>query len=322
MESNTTNRTARSVINKVRKGDITFDAFFQRKAGQWNNLQKGLLIDTILRRYPIPAIYATRQPDKTLSVIDGCQRLSTIKAFIDGEFRLPKSLGQVIYAENVYEIGGKSYKALPEELQDVINDCSITVCAIEDASPDEIIELFNRLNNGTPLTQAQRNKALMGHRMTQMVAEIAAKPVFDKFLSPTQAKRDEGQMLVVQSLMLLSQDEVGSFRGKQIRDFISDYTQEFDEDTINRLSEVFDLLAEILPEESYPALKKSAIPPIIKVLSDIADDEEKVSRFANGLTQFLGAPNEYPEYAQHIQSQTTDRGHIEGRVNFFQNMVA
>ena len=322
MESNTTNRTARSVMNKIRKGDITFDAFFQRKSGQWNRMQKGLLIDTILRRYPIPAIYAIRQPDKTLSVIDGCQRLTVMKDFMDGKFRLPKSLPQVKYSDSAYDIGGKTYKSLPEELQDVINDCSITICAIEEAVPDEVIELFNRLNNGTPLTPAQRNKALMGHKMTQMVAEIAAKPVFDKFLSPTQAKRDEGQMLVVQSLMLLSQDEVGNFHAKQIRDFVSGYAQELDEDAINRLAGTFDLLNTILPEESYPALKKTAIPPIIKVLSSIEGDEEKVGRFAAGLTQFLEAPGNYPEYSQHIKSQTTERGHIEGRVHFFENMVA
>lgn len=321
MEHTPSIRTAKSVVNRIRKGNIQFSAYFQRQTNQWSKAQKALLIDSALRGVPIPGVYLQKQAtggkDAVYLVIDGCQRLSTIADFMDGNFRLPKDLPPV----DGQKIAGCSYQTLPEPLQNALNDCSLNLCVIESATTEEVVELFRRLNNGQPLTAAQKNKAVMGERLASVVAEIAAKPVFSKILSPTQLRRDEAQMIVVQTLMLLSED-VANMRNKQIQAFIEGYAQELSSECIELASKLFDLLDGLLPEGRNPGLKKVSVPAIIKAMSEFYQDDNRVGVFQENLLLFLANPKAYPEYAQHVSARTTDREHIYGRVEFFEKLAA
>ena len=317
MESTQSVRTAKSVVNRIKRGNIQFSAYFQRQVDQWGRAQKALLIDSMLQDIPIPGIYLEKR-EGTYLVIDGCQRLSTITEFMNGEFRLPRTLPPV----GEWEVGGKTYQTLPEQLQNAINDYSLILCVIESASAEEVVELFRRLNNGQPLTAAQKNKALLGERLAARIAELAAKPVFAKILSPTQMKRDEAQMLVVQSLMLLWLDEVNNMRNKQIQTFIEGYAQELDEGKLQLTGQLFDLLDEILPEGRNPGLKKLSVPAIIRAMLEFYQEPERVEVFRENLLLFLADPGAYPEYVRHVSARTTDKEHIYGRVRFFGTLAA
>lgn len=321
METTQSVRTAKSVVNRIRKGNILFDSYFQRQTNQWSRAQKALLIDSALRGIPIPSVYLEKRisedGDITNLVIDGCQRLSTIAEFMNGDFKLPRGLPDV----EGMKIAGCSYKTLPEVLQSTLNDCSIILCVIESAAEEEVVELFRRLNNGKPLTAAQQNKAVMGKRLAHMVAKLASKPVFEKILSPTQLKRDEAQMVVVQSLMLLT-GEVTNMRNKQIQAFIEEYAQRINEDDIRLAERLFDMLDTMLPDGRSLSLKKVSVPAIIKAMSEFYEDRGRVEAFGENLLLFLGNPGAYPDYVCHVSVHTSDKEHIYGRVEFFEKLAA
>lgn len=321
METTQSVRTAKSVVNRIRKGNILFSSYFQRQTNQWSKAQKALLIDSALRGVPIPGVYLEKRVgesgEASYLVIDGCQRLSTIAEFMEGGFKLPRSLPDV----EGMKIAGCSYKSLPEPLQSALNDCSLILCVIESATAEEIVELFRRLNNGQPLTAAQKNKAVMGQELAGKVADLASKPVFHKILSPTQLKRDEAQMIVVQSLMLLTAD-VSNMRNKQIQAFIEDHAQSVDERSIQLTATLLDLLDDLLPDGRSIGLKKVSVPAIIKAMSEFYEDDGRVEAFRENLLMFLGNPGAYPEYVQHVSVHTSDREHIYGRVEFFGKLAA
>ena len=85
-----------SVIKKMKDGDYFVDQSFQRKL-IWTESQKVRLIETILMGYPMPEIYLWAQksdPDsgnQLFSIVDGQQRLTSIRQFIAGEWALKKA---------------------------------------------------------------------------------------------------------------------------------------------------------------------------------------------------------------------------------------
>jgi uncharacterized protein with ParB-like and HNH nuclease domain len=67
--------------------DIDLTPDFQRNL-VWDDLRKSRLIESILLRIPLPIFYFAQDEDGRISVVDGLQRLSTIRDFMNNNFRL------------------------------------------------------------------------------------------------------------------------------------------------------------------------------------------------------------------------------------------
>ena len=97
MDYTSKTRSLQSLVKDMNKGTINLSHKLQRPEGQWNRKQKSDLIDSLLRHYPINPTYAIVEEDGTLSVIDGVQRLSTIRDYIENIFALSKNINAVSY---------------------------------------------------------------------------------------------------------------------------------------------------------------------------------------------------------------------------------
>jgi len=126
---------------------------FQREE-VWTDEQKRGLIDTILRGWHLPKFYFRKLDDNSFECVDGQQRLASILEFFDNNLRLGPT------ATRLY--GGATYEKLAEEFSDAFDDFEIDIEEIEDASDDELEDLFVRLQLGTPLTTAEKLNALGG----------------------------------------------------------------------------------------------------------------------------------------------------------------
>ena len=96
MDYTSKTRSLQSLVKDMNKGTINLSHKLQRPEGQWNRKQKSDLIDSLLRHYPINPTYAIVEEDGTLSVIDGVQRLSTIRDYIENIFALSKNINGII----------------------------------------------------------------------------------------------------------------------------------------------------------------------------------------------------------------------------------
>lgn len=168
-------QTAKELVEAWRAGSLTRNPEYQR--GQaWKTPQKQALIDSLFRKYPIPPIFLERKSAAGLfgskaeqfEIIDGQQRILSLSGFFSEEFellkpseeklRLPHSL-----REKHTPWSGRRYGQLDSTLKEQIDSTEIDVYLVENvANPDEVRDLFIRLQSGTPLTRQQIRDAWPG----------------------------------------------------------------------------------------------------------------------------------------------------------------
>lgn len=161
-------KTAYSVIDFLewqRQGTLNLKPSYQRRS-VWNPRVKSLLIDSLLRGYPIPLVFLHREIDPKTSrpirnVVDGQQRLRTILSFIDPDsIRDPDDWDRftVLKSHNA-KYAGLGFTQLPQDVQDSLLQTRISVnilpADIEDVTT---LEIFQRMNSTGFKLNAQESR--------------------------------------------------------------------------------------------------------------------------------------------------------------------
>ena len=153
MNYNSRSVAMESIPKLCERGVYDFTHPLQRSAGQWSRRQKSDLIDSIFRNFHIDAVSLARD-GKKFYVIDGIQRLTTIRDFMDGKLKLSERL-EVLPDGTV--IAGKRFDDLSEELKLQFGTRNLDTVQMTDYTDEELREVFRRKNNGKPLTAAQKH---------------------------------------------------------------------------------------------------------------------------------------------------------------------
>ena len=78
-----------AIIKKIRYGEINLDTEFQRKRSLWKENVKSQLIESLMIQLPIPPMYFDGRDTNEWDIIDGLQRLCTLKEFmLDHKWKL------------------------------------------------------------------------------------------------------------------------------------------------------------------------------------------------------------------------------------------
>lgn len=117
---------------------------FQR-GSVWSPTARTFLIDTILRQLPVPKVYLRTKIDvatkkSVREVVDGQQRLRAILDFAEDKLCLSKRAS---------EFSGKRYSDLSEDQQEIFLSYPIAVDQLVNATTDDVLEVFARLNSYT-----------------------------------------------------------------------------------------------------------------------------------------------------------------------------
>lgn len=127
----------------MKEKQIILNPGFQRNKVWTERKRKSLLIESLMLRIPIPAFYFYENEDSKFIVIDGLQRLSTIKEFINGDFKLYG----LEYLEK--HCGGKSFNELDIKYQQRIYRTQFAVNILDARSPSNVVfDIFRRVNTG------------------------------------------------------------------------------------------------------------------------------------------------------------------------------
>ena len=162
------------LLERIRRGEIDLAPGFQRKGGIWSKKAKSQLIESMLIRIPLPAFYMDGSDEGRWLVVDGLQRLSTLKAFAVDETLALKGLEFL----TTYE--GKTFHDLPRDLQRRIQETQVTVFLIQENTPPEVkFNIFKRINTGgLPLSSQEIRHALHQGPATDLLQELSESAEF------------------------------------------------------------------------------------------------------------------------------------------------
>jgi len=130
----------------------------------------------MLIRIPLPAFYMDATHDEKWLVVDGLQRLTTLKRFM-----IEKTL-RLRGLEFLTHLEGKTYDELPRNYQRRIAETQVTVYLIEKGTPDTVkFNIFKRINTGgLPLSAQEIRHALNQGEATVLLAQLADSNAFKR----------------------------------------------------------------------------------------------------------------------------------------------
>lgn len=162
------------IYNKLRAGQLAVNKDYQRKL-VWKRSHKLNFIDTILRNYPFPEIYlapgALDQVRLILidEIVDGQQRLTTIRDYIEGTdvFALPN-------------ISVKKFSELTVDERTMFLNYEISVRYLKNVSHEQVREIFQRINKTDyALNATERINAQWGDSEFVCFAKQLIEPEFE-----------------------------------------------------------------------------------------------------------------------------------------------
>lgn len=156
------------LISRMKEDEINLAPDFQRKAGIWGDDAQSRLIESLLIRIPLPAFYMDTTNDDEWVVVDGLQRLTTLRRFmITQELRLT--------GLEFLKLDGKCFDELPRNFQRRILETQVTAFLITRGTPDEVkFTIFRRINTGgKPLSPQEIRHALNQGPITKMLADLS-----------------------------------------------------------------------------------------------------------------------------------------------------
>jgi RNA polymerase sigma factor (sigma-70 family) len=231
-KSKNTDLSIGSIIKKMNKQTIRFDHPLQRESDQWTSIMQSNLISDILQGNPIPALVFAEEIINYIPIIwdlDGKQRCTTAQKFFEDGFKISKKVRRniITYSEllkdengvNIldengnlqceikqFDIIGKKYSDLPEELQEKFVDYSFKITKYLNCSKEDIAYHIARYNEGRAMTAQQKGIIELGEHFALSAKQISAMPLFKELSSFTtkETKNGTSDRVVVESVMLIN----------------------------------------------------------------------------------------------------------------------
>lgn len=137
-----------------RQGSLDLKPYYQRRS-VWNPRVKSLLIDSLLRGYPLPLVFLHNRLDVAKSrtvrqVVDGQQRLRTILAYIDiGCLAEVEDWDRfTVLRSHNHEYAGLAFHQLPDPTQARILQTPLSTNVLpSDIDDVTVLTIFQRMNS-------------------------------------------------------------------------------------------------------------------------------------------------------------------------------
>lgn len=312
---------ARQLSKMMDKGSITFDSAIQRNL-VWDDHRKSLLIHSMLTGYPIPAMYASKDSEtKNYSMLDGKQRSNAIHDFLNGKFTLTDIPEVTLDDGTEIDINGMYFSGLDEDMQDALNNYSLTIYYFEDITEDEISEMFFRLNFGKPLSaiELSRSKA----RDLKTIQSIGKHDLFTTSLTEKAFEKYTHEDLVIKSYIMLTSD-TPCLDTKFVRPIME--TTIFTEDNISLLNSVYDrilntyktIIADDSPETGKISkriakrlLTRTHMLSIMPIVKRSLEENVSDEMFTNWVKNFFCGTKSVTKYNDYNTRCASGSGHAE-----------
>ncbi|MCO5065187.1 MAG: DUF262 domain-containing protein [Rhizobiaceae bacterium] len=173
--------SVQTIYSWYRDSKLQVNRRYQRKL-VWTLEEKQKLIDSLIRKYPIPAVLLAERADSAgiYEIIDGLQRLHSIVSFIEHGF--PDAEGKKFNVEDFTTAKLNADKFVIDEKATYINskdvstilDYVLPVSIMRNATDSEIADVFDRINTyGHRLSDQERRQAGVETEFSKFVRDIS-----------------------------------------------------------------------------------------------------------------------------------------------------
>lgn len=185
-----------NLVERIRNEEIDLMPDFQRMGNLWDEGKQSRLIESLILGIPLQSFYfdveRCRAADDDIvftqkqvwHVVDGLQRLSSIRNFIIGRLLetgeiVPMRLTGLEYLK---KLEGRTFSELPGSLQRSILEARVHLNLIRPGTPEDIkFNIFKRVNTGgLPLTRQEIRHALLHGKGTEALRVWAELDSFKK----------------------------------------------------------------------------------------------------------------------------------------------
>lgn len=210
-----------ALIERLTYNEIDMNTDFQRHADLWDNGKMSRLIESILIRFPLPAFYFDASDDQNWLIVDGLQRLSSIRRFV-----IEKKL-RLTGLEFLTELNGQTYDELHRTYQRRIKECPVTVYMIKPGTPADVkYSVFRRINTSGLTLNNQEIRNAMAKPNDRALLEKVAKHEYMLATMGDLSKRMMDQELVLRFWAFYHFDYFEPNNKKTIASFIDKAMEE------------------------------------------------------------------------------------------------
>lgn len=222
-----------SLLQDKKNGDMNCNYILQREPFQWTTEEANRYFCRILSNLPIPEIILCEQKKKGLTIshlIDGLQRLSYAEAFKENRIkigtagaerhliqyrdyllddngnRILDDDGLPEYEMKVFDVIGKYYKDLPDELKKRFNNFNINVTKFFDCTDEQIADHIRDYNNHASMNKEQGGLLNVSAQTAGYIKKISQKNSFFKNcgkFTDNNVIKGKLERVVAESIMLL-----------------------------------------------------------------------------------------------------------------------
>jgi hypothetical protein len=309
--------TCKQIVKMIDKETISFKNVVQRSF-VWERHRMSELIWSIIMGYPIPPIYAERgttenEKIKVYDVMDGQQRNTSIYKFIKDEFALTQLKPIPYLDENgnecTVDISGKKFSELEEELQDIINDATITVKYFDNLEQSQKAEMFRRLNNGKPLST--KSRTLASAKNIGSLLAIGSHKLFKEMLTEKARANKSQAVLVTKAWTMLNREvEDISFASKDFNPMIEEIeiTKEEKQELVNVFTYIVDVHEELVGNHEKDVARKlyteTHLVSLIPYVKETMDRNINEAIFGEWLIHFFKTNNDAEMYAKYMEASS------------------
>jgi len=318
-----------TLINRIQSKSVAMNTeeYFQRKDDLWDVVKQSRLIESILIRFPLPAFFFDATKDNHWLIVDGLQRLSSIRNFC-----VNKTL-KLTNLEFLSQLEGFGWDDLQEDLKRLIKETQVVIYKIMPGTPTDVkFNIFKRINTGGLILEPQEIRhALFQGTPAIFISELAKNKAFIKatggrIKTHRMLDRDFANRFLAFYIFSSEdyQPDLDTFMSRAMA-ILNNLNPDQLDKIKNDFTKAMDLAFAIFKDEAFRKVKGAyqRKPPINKALYDaiaaqfarISDSDRKVllkngTKFKKTLKDKLANDE---KFFSSVTSSTGDKGRVQYR---------
>lgn len=220
-----------TIVRRLGQKTFILNPGFQRKE-IWDEERRCKLIESLLLKIPIPMFYVSADTSDNWTVVDGLQRLSTIRDFVLGRYmdtHKEEDRGNGFALSGLdfcgRQLNGCTMKDLPTVFFNRIMETELTFTIINPGTPEDVKRnIFKRINTGGVMLSPQEiRNALYCGPSSELLIKLAKLPIFKEATCwSVKSERMEDKELILRFVSFLIRSHTSYHRTQSIDDWLCD----------------------------------------------------------------------------------------------------